>query len=90
MTDMIWQPLETAPKDGSRIMVWDGAPYFARWAERCEFAQFENGPGWQIFECEDSFYSCGLLPNEPTHWALCPKGPETTQGGASADGNQSK
>ncbi len=72
-----WQPIETAPKDGSRIMVWDGAPYFVCWSEQCEFAQFERVPGWQLFECEDGFYSCGLRPDEPTHWRPLPSPPQT-------------
>lgn len=67
-----WQPIETAPK-GVRVLIWDGAPYFASWSDECEHGQFNTAPGWQIFECEDGFYSCAA--DAPTHWAPVPNGP---------------
>ncbi len=71
---MDWRPIETAPKDGTRVLLWDGAPYFARWSEECQHGQFEMKPGWQIFECDDQFYSCAA--DAPTAWAPVPYGPK--------------
>ena len=68
-----WQPIETAPKDRP-VMLWDGAPTFASWSDECQHGQFDTRPGWQIFECEDSYYS--IAAHAPTHWADVPLGPD--------------
>lgn len=71
-----WQPIESAPKDGTRIVVWNGAAHFARWSDDCHMGQFEKAPGWQVFECEDdTFYAWGLSASEVTHWMPLPQPP---------------
>ena len=70
-----WQPKETARKDGTRILIWAKYAALARWTEECQFGQFETGPGWQIDECDDPFYSYGEYDSNVTHWAPYPEGP---------------
>lgn len=73
MTQVDWHPIESAPKDRP-ILVWDGAAWPVNWREDCQHGQFETRPGWQIFECEDPFYSIAAF--RPTHWAEPVRGPQ--------------
>lgn len=69
-----WQPIETAPKDGTEILISDGDYIaIAEWRDDASFKQFENGPGWQIFDCEDPFYSWAT--DSATHWMPLPEPP---------------
>ncbi|HVM91364.1 MAG TPA: DUF551 domain-containing protein [Terriglobales bacterium] len=71
-----WKPISTAPKDGSEVLLYIGAPWSkiekARW-----YAPWSN---WQ----------CGVIPSDPvreeyfgigssvpTHWMPLPSPPET-------------
>ena len=71
---MMWEPIETAPRDGSRIMLFDGQVYIGRWRENCDHGSYDVRPGWQLFWCDDTYYSVGL--EAPTHWAPLPKPPK--------------
>lgn len=60
-----WQPIKTAPKDGSDILLWDGnAQAVAHW--------YDNGS-------EDGIWIPGFgaerWPN-PSHWMSLPEIPE--------------
>ena len=72
-----WRDIETAPKDGTRVLLYPGGAFTARWSEECQFGQFKNAPGWQIFECEDPFYS--VAEDKPTHWMPLPAPPAAAQ-----------
>lgn len=84
---MDWQPIETAPKDGTPILVcsMDGTRNIVQWA------RFEGGPGvssravqvrnWQICGDEDGVIDEGwdqgagwfMEPHSPpTHWMPLP------------------
>lgn len=54
-----WQDIETAPKDGTRILIVTprGDVVIARWSEEAGFDRCERRPGWQVFESEDCWYS---------------------------------
>lgn len=63
--NMVWQPIETAPKDGKRILLSDpysgvGDGYY------CNLR-------WWFYECGDDWYSeeCN-----PTHWMPLPAAPK--------------
>ena len=63
-----WQPIDTAPKDGSRILAWEPghAPYIADfddygWLTTEDWAG--DGTGYYIPVCE------------PTHWMPLPAPP---------------
>jgi hypothetical protein len=71
-------PIETAPKDGTRILIFDHAWYIAKWVESAEFGgNEENKPGWQIFECEgDTWYA--VATDTATHWMPLPAPPQSS------------
>jgi hypothetical protein len=68
-----WQPIETAPKDGTKILIFDNGVYTARWKDEARYYQFETRPGWQIYECDDGFYS--IATDAATHWMPLPANP---------------
>lgn len=58
----MWQPIETAPKDGSDILVYH--------PERCEqFVCYYR-------ECYWMFSPDGALATDPTHWMPLPEPPK--------------
>ncbi len=72
---MQWQPIETAPKDGSQVLIAIGRRIeIAAWNENAEYDRFEVAPGWQVFACEDGYYSVAI--EKPTHWMPVPDPPD--------------
>lgn len=59
---MSWQPIETAPKDGSRVLLWS-----KHWSAS-HTGQF-YGNWWS------SFYEIGPFHSPPTHWQPLPTPP---------------
>lgn len=68
-----WQPIETAPRDGSFVLLW--APDYAdrpglgQWCEvvaawSSDIGTMDDGPGILTDECDG-----------PTHWAPIPEPP---------------
>lgn len=74
---MNWQPIETAPKDGTAILtvVRGFRPAVTQWVEFEGEARFSEDP--ENFTEEDHFheYFFGSL-YEPTHWMPLPEGPK--------------
>lgn len=72
---MEWQPIETAPKDGKRVLISDGRYVMdAYWSEEASLGQCSRGPAWQVFNCdEDCWYSIAVT--DPTHWMPLPEPP---------------
>jgi hypothetical protein len=72
-----WRPIESAPKDGGRVMLTGerGWIVLASWSEDAAFPECEHRPGWQVSECDDCWYSRSLEPAEPTHWMPLPSAP---------------
>lgn len=67
-----WQPIETAPRDGSEILLWVGRA----WNGRLPFV----GSYWFGNETKgfwmNEFYNGGQVPNfAPTHWRPLPAPP---------------
>jgi len=54
--------MENAPKDGTRILVVNrfDVVYIVEWSDAAEFGNFEVSQGWQVYECEDLYYSVTL------------------------------
>ena len=59
-----WQPIETAPRDGSQFLAWDGVCI--------ENIKWRNGM-WQTSWAHDEKYS---MNGAPTHWMPLPQPPE--------------
>ena len=60
---MRWQPIDTAPKDGTSILVWSPTP------EQADVAWWADGPGCWL----DNYGK--YLTDEPSHWMHLPDGP---------------
>lgn len=67
VNDAVWQPIETAPKDGRWVLVtWIGHP------SRCEAMRYDEGGDWQWWEGDTA-------TNPPTHWMPLPAAPKALQ-----------
>jgi hypothetical protein len=73
-----WQPIETAPKDGSRFLAYcDGKVDFFHWQERSDGI---NSPiGWR-----DSFITVYREGTGPRHWMPIPSAPGAAAPSAAA------
>lgn len=61
-----WQPIETAPKDGTPVLLWVGSLWTTgRW----------SGWNWEVLETGIGYESDPVLPDDPTHWQPLPLGP---------------
>lgn len=60
---MNWRPIETAPKDGARVLLWDGEAFTGSYAAVAHDAEFDK---W----CDDE-----QQPREPTDWMPLPDPP---------------
>lgn len=74
---MNWQPIETAAKDGARVLLWvDGVVLIGIW-----YVHWLNGephkyrpPGWE--QADTCFgYIAGMGPLNPSHWMPLPEPP---------------
>ena len=73
---MTWQPISSAPKDGTRILIMCARPLIARWEPDIDApAEDYEGPGWLVYECEDPWFSVWAKPDIPTHWMPLPNPP---------------
>lgn len=73
MTD--WQPIETAPKDGTRILVygkWRGELYGPTDDDAAIYVAIWGGDGWMVEGSE--YYSPWVDP--ATHWQPLPEPPQ--------------
>lgn len=73
---MKWQPIETAPKDGTTILLASGKYVLTGyWETDPGWAWKFDGPCWGICEVEDDYYSVYKFPDWPTHWMPLPEPP---------------
>lgn len=72
-----WKPIETAPKDGTRVLiVSDDQVFIGYWSESAKFGDEIEKPGWQIHESEmDEWYAVAV--DDATHWTPIPEPPVT-------------
>jgi hypothetical protein len=91
---MTWQPIDTAPKDGTWILVWGGkTDEVGEWDKHEEV--FMNRPVvahwrppkvwqteegyWQFANYDSGYYGDFSKDHEPTHWQPLPPLPEDHQ-----------
>jgi hypothetical protein len=74
-----WLPIETAPKDGTDFIGWDG-----KWAFRCSagkkyvlYPHQDGGPTYQ--DVWDGHYYDSLTIEHPTHWRPLPPAPGASE-----------
>ncbi|MCD1644148.1 DUF551 domain-containing protein [Aurantimonas coralicida] len=62
MAESDWRSIETAPNDGTEVLLWDGA---------CALCYWDNSLGW-LENSRDS-----MVSGEFTHWMPLPTPPQT-------------
>ena len=68
-----WRQIETAPKDGTNLLVWDGyAMTTAKWEIDYDW--------WEICVPSDGYVDSNCIL--PTHWMPLPEPPNTVLSGA--------
>ena len=80
-----WQPIETAPKDGTEILVWrsDAGVLLARWTSCAEFLtdaeldkMSDDSAHQEDWFCADFVAGCRMQEDcDPTYWRPLPKPP---------------
>lgn len=79
---MEWQPIETAPKDGTRVMLWRGFTDFGLWSEMVIAEWRDDTWMWPAEnpsthgEWEENDLLDGFECNSFTHWMPLPEAPE--------------
>ena len=68
---MNWQPIETAPKDGTWVLLSGGHPDFDDCKKEIKSFSMEM----RVFWLDDAPYQWSEY-NEPTHWMPLPNPPE--------------
>lgn len=64
-----WKPIETAPRDGTQILVWDGTVFTC-----AEFRVLRNGrSGWEIGRSVDG--QIAFIHGDISHWLPLPEPP---------------
>ena len=72
---MDWQPIETAPKDGTHIIAWPlecnkGSIFLEAWYKKCDVG------GYWLW-CDGYYGITDML--EPTHWLPLPELPDVSE-----------
>ncbi len=74
-----WQPIETARKDGSKILIFvDGEIKIAYWSKTPRWWPWDGGlerPCWVGFTCGDDWFNEYWSETNPTHWMPLPDPP---------------
>lgn len=71
-----WQPIETAPKDGTRVLAVCAVAQYPK----CNITWVDDGT-WMFAPKPDKFLAAGLHGWWPTHWMPLPS-PPSSEGGA--------
>lgn len=75
-----WQSIDTAPKDGTEVLLFLGQPW-SRVAKACWFAPWSNWQEGELPDVDQDEY-CGIGSALPTHWMPLPEAPALQTGSA--------
>ncbi len=67
---MEWRPIETAPRDGTVILLYDNVPVVGQWVRHRAYAHCW---AWMMKPLPKADL---LIALEPTHWMPLPTAPE--------------
>lgn len=72
-----WRLIETAPKDGSDVLIWsaDGGHYVASWHWETTGYDYTVKPPRLIYSTERGRWHDGEWEHHPTHWMSLPAAP---------------
>lgn len=77
---MEWQPIETAPKDGTNILISDGSSITtAYWTDEEEDYDWIEDPTQKIVYEEGWMTSDFDVGDDATHWMHLPRPPKETR-----------
>ncbi len=74
-----WLPIDSAPKDGSRILIGrvrSAGVHSAHWEVDPSWAWEGVGPCWAVYLSDDDYYSHYIPADWPTHWMPLPEPPK--------------
>lgn len=69
-----WQPIETAPKDGTSVLIHTEGPGCG--AAVCFFDTEWGDEGWWMLDDGKLALELPLRGADPTHWMPLPRGPK--------------
>lgn len=74
---MSWQPIETAPKDGTDILIYSkGNMAVVWWAREWDGEEIpESEQAWYVWDGKDALYGARRDLQNPTHWMPLPPAP---------------
>lgn len=67
-----WQPIETAPRDGTNVLLWNG--YHMEVASWGYTNPWKHREDWCVGQCFGDYNSYSTA-DEPTHWHPLPAEP---------------
>lgn len=70
LIDMNWEPIDTAPKDGTEILAWDRMVLRVAWQNPWD----DGNEGWHLGQF--LMFGNETTHCQPTHWMPLPKGPK--------------
>ena len=73
---MSWQPIETAPKDGTLVLLYDGSPWPSLGSWRRDYYREDLGEMWLDDSNDEYSLGCASLRLNPSHWMPIPPPPE--------------
>ena len=78
MSNASWQPIETAPKDGTRVLLFGPDQWVGWFISEEDDERDEDGEVVTGWTDESTSYEHRWTSNAPTHWMLLPAPPEPT------------